>query len=219
MPRLTIPEPFRPAIAKLAALSEEDIQGLADALRRSSPVLNPAALLEGIAQDAKGISEKDLKEILTALIALYDVRTTHNIPLAQFVADLCEVMQRSKMLSAADCDGLKPRLSVLLELESLRIAAKAAAVQREQQRLFVDARVLTDIRPIFADDTEPPLAAVLNHSLKLSYFEDGETHDFFVVLDDEDLGKLQKTITRAQSKSKALGPVLARAQITDLTHK
>lgn len=103
-------------------------------------------LLEGIAHDVKDVSEENLKEILTALVALYAVRIGNNIPLPQFVADLCEAMQRSKMLNASDCEGLKSRLSLLLELDSLRITANAAAVQREQQRLFVNARVLTDIR-------------------------------------------------------------------------
>jgi hypothetical protein len=95
--------------------------------------------------------------------------------------------------------------------------SKASRLQREGERLYCEAMILSDIRPIFGDDiASGPGSAVLTHTLKLSYHGDEGHRDFFVVLDGEDLKALGEVVDRAQAKDESLRKALRGASIPDL---
>ena len=50
---------------------------------------------------------------------------------------------------------------------------------------------------------------MIAHTLKLSYFEDGENKEFFIAMDANDLSDLMEQIQRANSKAASLKSVLA----------
>jgi hypothetical protein len=53
--------------------------------------------------------------------------------------------------------------------DTVGTAAKAGPVLTEHERIFEDARILTDVRPIFHPDlSEKPNAAVIVHMLRLT---------------------------------------------------
>ena len=95
--------------------------------------------------------------------------------------------------------------------------SKASRLQREGERLYCEAMILSDIRPVFGDDiTSGPGSAVLTHTLKVSYHGDEGHRDFFVVLDGEDLKALGEVVDRAQAKDESLRKVLRGTNIPDL---
>lgn len=119
-------------------------------------------------------------------------------------------------LSDEECGTLSKRLNRLLSVDSLAIVAKGKDLQTEQPHVYVGSRILTDLRAVFRDSPEEtPLGMVLFHVLKLSYFERGDGHprDFYIALDETDLGDLKKAIERAKGKSKTLRSTLQNAGI------
>ena len=83
--------------------------------------------------------------------------------------------------------------------------------------MFCNAKILSDIRPIFGPKIESgPVAAVVTHTLKLGYHEEGEHKQFFVVLDDADLVTFQEVIQRAREKSDALDNLLGASKLPRL---
>jgi hypothetical protein len=82
----------------------------------------------------------------------------------------------------------------------------------------VTAKILTDVRYAFqADPEQRPYGAVIIHTLKLSYHEQGEHKDFLVALDDEDIPILKGILNRAEAKAKVLRKQLDAANVIDLS--
>jgi len=83
--------------------------------------------------------------------------------------------------------------------------------------LYCDAKILSDIRPVFGDDlSEGPISAVITHTLKLAYHEGGEHKEFFIVMDQQDLITLFEVIDRAHEKEQALTGLLQKSGIPRL---
>lgn len=98
------------------------------------------------------------------------------------------------------------KLVSLLSVKPLNVSAKAIDLQTEDERVFCDARILTDLRPVFGSDSAAtPEGLTIVHILKLGYDQGGERHrDFYVALNADDLQTLRKVIDRAEAKAKSL---------------
>jgi hypothetical protein len=108
-------------------------------------------------------------------------------------------------------------LARLMSIEVLNTVSKAARLQRDGERLYCNAKILSDIRPVFSHDpTLRPLGAVLTHTLKIGFHEGGEHQEFHVVLDVDDLLALSEVIYRAQAKDKTLRKLLKESKLTSL---
>jgi hypothetical protein len=93
----------------------------------------------------------------------------------------------------------------------LRVSAKAATLLFDEERGFSNARVITDVRPVFGDDISSPdiSAAFIIHSLRISYRGRSENSEFFVSMSTKDLRDLRKVIDRALDKAEGLEHVMS----------
>jgi hypothetical protein len=215
--RLTVPPAFRPGLVGIASLTDESYDSLISSLRSVEPAGDPAKLASKLVPDIPGISEQGITEILEAILSLYVARSSHEVDVQQFVEDVVQAMEtQSKAIPPSTIGLLKPRLTALLGITALGTTAKAFRIQREHQKVLVSARIFSDIRPVFSEDGENPLAGLVFHQLKLSYLEGSERRDFFLALDDEDISSLQKLLTRAETKSKALSALIEKADLVAL---
>jgi len=104
-------------------------------------------------------------------------------------------------------EDLKLKLRVLLSVKSIALSNKAYSLRAEQERIFLDGRVLTDVRPVFAEDLNDPLpAALICHTLRLTYEVAGkaENQEFFLAMGSKDLESLKDALERAMKKSMVL---------------
>lgn len=162
------------------------------------------------------VAQADLDQIITAVTSLYVVRaSSEDVPLDRFVNDVFEAMKSFDRVFATD--DRKHRLGAILSIEPLMIAAKAITILTDHERTFHTARILTDIRYAFRSDPEQkPYGAVIVHTLKLSYHQEGEHKQFFMALETEDLARLKTVAERAQQKEKAIRRDLEATGITYL---
>lgn len=202
MARLTVPLAFRPTLAKLSSLPDEAIQELLAAIASATPISNPKTMASRIGLFVPSIPSEDLYQIFRVLFSLSAVRVINKVSMPGFLEDVCESLQTRKGGNTA---ALKSRLEQLLQAETLILATKASAIQREHANVLVNARILTDLRPVFLDGPESLRGAVVVHTLKLTCVQaSSDAREFFFALDDDDLAILQKTIIRAEAKSRTL---------------
>lgn len=216
MPALIIPEPYRPGIAKLASLNARQAQRLRSVLANESPTLYRSAFGAAIATKLSGLDPSDIDAILLALIGLYRSR----LALGVSIPDFSEGVARSPDLDFGDEESrrFKDRLETFLDVTPLLVVAKAVSVLTDNERSYDDSRILTDVRPIFGEDSVgQPLAAVILHTLRISYLRRDASEDFFVILDNQDLQQLRHEVERAVAKAKSLDLTLQEANITHLT--
>lgn len=215
MAKLDIPKQYRAGFEKLAALSKAGLATLLEVLRKEKPALMRAQLAERVAAKIPDVEQSDVVEILDALIGSYWGRQSTGFTVNDF-ADLVA----SETFAANDSRRatFKKYLAELLAVEPLVVTSKALDVLTEHEHTVHDLRIITDLRPIFKEDPPQrpaslPAAAVITHTLKITYHQGREVDDFYLALDDDDIALLKSLIKRAEAKEISLKKVLSVTQI------
>jgi len=122
--------------------------------------------------------------------------------------ELAEKTAKSTTLAIPDekREALADRIAAWMLADAVALAAKATDVISEQERLFTSARILTDLRPVFAEAAEdPPLGVGIVETLKIDYLDaEGSDASFYVALDTGDIADLKEVIDRAIAKTESL---------------
>jgi hypothetical protein len=218
MARLDIPEEYREGLAKFAALPDEAFQELFSALEGTPPALKYSDVARNVAAKVKSIPGEDVEEIVEIIVSLNIVRHGADVTDGEFLEDVLEGLDETDLeelhLTGAVRENFKGRFAKLLGTTSLKVAARVRSLQIEHDRRFCSARILTDIRPVFGLNPEDsPMAAVVTNTLRVSYHQDSELKDVYLVLTADDLKKLRESIERAEKKALSLKAVLDTAKV------
>jgi hypothetical protein len=105
--------------------------------------------------------------------------------------------------------------------ETVGTAAKTGPVLTEHERIFLSARVLTDIRPIFHPNlSEKPNAAVIVHMLRIASRDIfGSHHAEYFALDANDIRVLKNIADRAIRKEETIKALLADSNVDTIDPK
>jgi uncharacterized protein (DUF1778 family) len=221
MSEITIPEGAYPALQKLARLSPEDFSTFLAALERAKPAATPNLFSQHVAEHAPQMSSSTIRLIVDELFNMnysFEDLAMSIDEMAKEVSEAAFEEQSEEFpITEADRDILKERLAKLLVLKaSLGLTSKASGLLTDADRLFYNARILTDVRPIFNEEGNTVEATVIMHNLVVHYGENGDHKDFFVVLDTHDIKTLREVLDRADSKAKALELLLKRSEVSYL---
>jgi hypothetical protein len=173
---------------------------------------------------APSIPPQDLDMILETMLAIQLARSTYQRPMELFVDDIMKELESPgpEQLNLPETERHKfvGRLRSLISLESLMVIAKARELQTEHGHVFLNGRIITDLRPVFrGSPDESPLGMVLLHILKLSYLDresEGKRSAFFIALDESDIAALKRLLERAETKASTLRSKLEAAGISCL---
>jgi hypothetical protein len=195
-----LPELVRPGFEKLRSLSEPHFRQLVSALSSLPPTSYARALIRQIAEQLDPEGEKGIGEILEMVTTFFSGPSTLGLTYREFVAAILNGYEGK--LSKTVSDRMRARILELLASETLFIASKSSDLLHAQPNTLANARILTDLRPIFHDDpSRPPAGALIIHQLKLTYHTDIGHEEFFVTVDAEDLAMLKRVIERAEAKA------------------
>lgn len=77
----------------------------------------------------------------------------------------------------------------------------------------MDIRVLTDIRPIFTDDSNVKInGQIILHNLKISYQEGDDIKEIFFAIDNNDIKKIKEQAERAEKKENEIKKFIGTTQ-------
>ncbi len=207
---LRLPSGYRAALVCLTSLTDESVTKLLSAFKDITPSVFRKDLSEKIASSSvEGISPSDALGLVDALFSLYVVKTStakSAEALADDVARAVEgVASEGHSLTKESLDVFQDRLKQLLSVEAVDVCSKATGLQIEYQKIFGNARVQTDVRPVFGNDVSAkPLGFLLLHNLKIEYIESGQQREVFLALTSEDVDDLLEILERAKTKTNTL---------------
>ncbi len=188
MAEITIPEPYESGLATIVGLSDDSVSELVSALRTIPAKLFPYTLAHEISPNVQSIPVDDLREVIETLQSLYLTKVYHEVPANVMADDIAE-----------------------------EILAKALGILRNNQNVFHEARIISEIRPVFGSNVEePPPAAVLLHMLNITCHGTDGHKEFFIALDTDDIEVLRDVIDRAETKAESLKVMLNKAGTTYL---
>lgn len=102
----------------------------------------------------------------------------------------------------------------LAESSSVRLVAKALHLTTDFSEIMIGANIITDIRPVFANDRDEVIGGVVLHNLRLHYISGngklGE-EELSLALDVDDISKLIDELEKAKKKAEASASFLAES--------
>ena len=210
---LSLPQSQYPAFSALIQLTPDQRQKLLEALRATAPTLDDAKLSRQLSKEV-GILPTRIKPLLSMLVNMYAVRLAHELSAEQFAQQICDFAAASSTptLKPADenWEPIRQFIAAILDLtNTLGVIAKATTLLTESERLFQDGRIITEIRPVFADNLDDqPSAAIVVHTLRIKYDDAERSKEFHVALTSTDIQRLKKTTERALTKEQNLRRVV-----------
>lgn len=218
MPPLKVPEQYRAGIVRTAMLSKAAFDQLISALRSAPACKDQRELLTWIGSETALIAEVDRQAIIGSIVPMFRVQRNAEVSASDFAVDVWNsfVTNAPKDVESIERQDFISRITLLIEQSSLDLASsRVSDVKREVERNFCKIRILTDLRPAFKQNLEdPPTDMAIIHNFQIGYHDGMANHkEFYVSLDHEDLQKLKKAISDAESKSKALEDALGKTGI------
>lgn len=212
---LRVPRSDQKPLAQLLGFSQEQMKAFKDTLRGAPPKL----LLRDLADRVAGTLNSDPDEtyaIIQVLARLYGIRVRRGSAPEEFAEQVRLAAEAANL--GAPVSGWKSFESDLAELlsfqRSLGVTSKALDVMTEHERTLCQARILSDLRPVFREKVEEgPAAAVIVHTLRIRFHSGEETAEFFVAMDGQDLAELKRLVDRAIQKDIRLRELAAKADL------
>jgi len=209
---LQLPTSQRSPLAKFIALPAPSRQKFVAELQNSSTIIRPEKRAEEIAP-LVGMRADELAPIIRMFASMYSARLSNDVTAEDFAKNACQVAIQSErkelQIPPEQLPSIQADIASVLSSDAFRISAKATNILGEFERILNQARVITDLRPIFDVPSEKPVAALVVHSLRIAYEDTQGISEFFVAINSQDLEKLAKTLQRAMEKEKALRAFMA----------
>ncbi len=216
--RVQIPLRHYQPFSTLLGLSDEQFQALSAALHSARTTFSTKELASAIGTSL-AIEPQQANDLVGMLVSLYGLRGEMGISVPEMASELVAALGMARDESLRPTDetrhSVAERLAAALSIDDpLRTIAKGFDLQGEYQHSYVEAHIATDMRPVFQDDLDAPLAAALiTHMLQLTYVEGNQEKEFFIALTPSNVDQLKSVLGRAEQKSKSLESVLHAANV------
>lgn len=210
MPEIRIPEEQRKSLAKLALLSEPQVNELV-LLVEGFPAATTLKELSGRMPDKlTTLDPAQVRGFLETLFSMHIVRAYFDSSVADFLKEILLALgKEGDALTLGDRERLITILTRLLGIKSLATSAKAHGLQREHSLVLHDTRILCDLRPVFESPSEPPVGLVVAYTLHIVFHKGTHHEDIYFALDANDVAKLKTVVERAEIKASSLKRLLS----------
>jgi hypothetical protein len=221
MPSLRIPESAYSALEHLIHCPPQEFEAFLNALSKAEPSLDQDQFWTHVATHLPQMDRALVRDILHEILQMDESRSRTDMEIEEFAEEVAEALAGNTsdklQFKPGDEKTLKDRLVKIFEGRTgLEISMKAMGVVLDQDRVFLHARILTDIRPVFNEDGDTVHAAVIIHNLRIHYVVDSEHKDFYVALDASDIRALREALDRAETKAQSLRTMLKTTGVSYL---
>ncbi len=203
-----IPEDALRAFEDLFVMGEPLFEQLDGAIDAAPKKVKASAVVAYLAKKVQ-IPLESLSALIGSLQGLLGAMDSYHVTAAQASKDVVETslkLSKTEKLIASDSPKYEQRLLSLLSKPQLVLPSKALSLLNDHARVFGNVRIISDVRPVFGEDTSaPPHAWMLYHTLHFRCNLGKEVEDdIFIALDTADLRALEHAVARATSKQKVL---------------
>lgn len=225
MANLKIPKRYEEALAKIRQLDDESVQELLAALQKVPNTINTNSLSLAVAEQVDTIAASDVEEVVSALIFFYSYRNHFEAGSTDAARDIVKALEENNSgeskLSSEELATFEDRLARLLDVSRFHDTARAGELLLENEHSLLEARIVTDLRPVFEHDHPEavPKGALVVHMLKIVFRADDTNKKFFVALDTNDVRELMEQLERADAKAESLKAVLGAAGVSYIDAK
>jgi hypothetical protein len=209
MPKLTIPEDGYEGLHHIASLDGETFEAMREGLSKIPPtVYHIARIVQSISESTRmpeGTSAS-IGQTISGLALLY---SRGGLTTKDFVDDVLSAVRAGEdedlSFSEDDLTRLGNYLARLFELDNVVVSAIALDALLEVERPLAEARVFTDLRPVFARKADSAISAfAVTTTMKVAWFGPSGHHETYFTLDDADVDALLNALGEAKKQASSL---------------
>lgn len=219
---MAIPESEISKLDRIANMPDGDFSSLLAALKITAPSINLRNYSANLVKASPQLKDDDVLPVIAVFFALNRSKENSGLDSEKVIALASNFLSEthSTRFPSQKLSLLQKRLKHLFDSgNAATLACKSMNVLTAHEHIFLNARIFSDIRPVFGNSTESIQAAVVVHNLKITYRQSSEDKEFFVALDSDDIETLKKIIARAESKTTAVASLLEKSKVTFLDVK
>jgi hypothetical protein len=212
-----IPTRFEEGFKKLSLLSVDQFNSIKEGLSYTALSSSLTELSDNVAT-FKSLNPDDIREIFISVGSLIPYIIKEDVRL-EVAEDIATIGLYSKIIKGKK--AFKERLLFLLNSSQVYYASKTRELSNEYGNIYIGARVICDIRPVFGMNLdEAPKGGIIIHSLHIHYKADAESDhkDIFLALTSKDIQTLKDMLIRSEKKENALKLVLEKSGLTNLSN-
>lgn len=193
---------------QMAILRDIDVQKIKNVVLRLSSsnfyMMKPEELQDLLLEIFEG-NKMQAISVSRLLISLYMLCSQRNLTADDLLQGLLLGIQSSESKwtddELAKWENMQPVIKNLLSLEKIKTLVKALDLSYDYANLFQNAKILTDIRPVFSDDASDIYGATISFTLRLYYDSLDGSKNISIALDAKDVNNLKDTCLRAIRKA------------------
>lgn len=193
------------------ASHSESMPDLQRCLQKLGPDAAPSQRVIEVS-NCLGVSNAEARRLIRTILRLQRTRDRYHQDNQGFVAMIVESLERQAeteeendtlKLWKEKKDQLVAGFGALAADDPIMVAEKARQLSMTHERSFSEARIVTDVRPVFNAAGDKILKNVVVHSLLVEYHEGYEHRTIQIGLDKGDLEQLKYLCERALRKEEA----------------
>lgn len=203
MIKLKIPESHYKGFSELLKLNQIKLTKLYDFIKNVKTKLISKENIEKISKILK-LDNNESKLILNVISSLYLLRLSAITKKFELSEEIFSALTETKRNELFPTDRFKKFVTSILKLdEGAYLQGVVQNIFSERERLTLDSKIFTDIRPVFNNINELK-GFLIFQNLKIEYFESGQRKEIFLGIDKDDLLRLKKNIEEAENSEKKL---------------
>lgn len=150
------------------------------------------------------IGEGDAERLVRQILGIHGfaIQTGHSI--SDVLSGLGDVIERQTPEADMPIElwrAVEPRVKALVEARCVRLTTRAMDLAFDYTNLLRNARIITDIRPVFDLAGHTIEAAVVSYTLRIHYFSDDGEHELSIAMSESDVAEFREQCDRAIRKA------------------
>lgn len=183
-------------------LGVEKLRKVLNAFSVEEAALTPRKLVDLINQAIEG-DDRSANGLVRQILAFNGFQRRFDLKTDEVAAAIrSSVSQEWSQDELDQWKEIEPAFLSLVESRSARLVAKVIDLSYEYAYLYQQARILTDVRPLFSENADHIEAAVVSFTLRLRYDGVDGNHGLSVAMDIQDVEELLEQCERALVKAK-----------------
>lgn len=165
---------------------------------KSAPIgISESALYDLLRNNVKNLSQKRLGDIYSIYINLSSAKAELELTDSEFLEDLKYAFDEIEDDEININDDSLDVFEKLFNSENhINTSRKIENEYLLNEKNFESIKVITDIRTVF--DKNELIGSTIVNKLKITFFENDESKDFFVAVDEHDIENIIKDLQEAQ---------------------
>jgi hypothetical protein len=208
-----------PLPTALPARAKEDVRllikysdrlaAVMDIADQQKPSITVESLAKNISKDVR-IPTKDLIGLFSGLrnVAYFQSHTSDEDPIRELVK-LALAKEKQENLDEV-ITNITKGIERYSPESSVAISFKAQKLTFLRERIFHEAEIITETRPVFNEAGDEILEMIITQTLVCTYSADNKVSNIHLALDGADIANLRKACDRAVVKASALKQALSK---------